>query len=55
MMQYEDTIDEVLSQYPLTDRQRVCIKRQIEAEARAPWSSQRAYAAAHAKAAAITR
>lgn len=54
-MAYEDCIDEVLSQYPLTERQRRDLKIQIDADARCPWFRRNAYLATHTAAARTTR
>lgn len=42
---YEETVDEVLSQYPLTDKQKIIVKDRIDKSC--PWFSSILYMRAH--------
>lgn len=42
---YEDTVDEVLDQYPLTEKQKVIVKCRIDTSC--PWFRRNAYMRAH--------
>ena len=55
MVQYEDTILEVLEQHDLNEEEKRQLVKHIDSTASCPWFRRNAYSAAHREAAAYVR